>query len=133
MTPLAGFIGFFALTLVLLIAVVATGLLAQRRRHLPLVALSALSLGVTIYFAERLGELYDLEVAGVITPIHLFLAKVATASYLLPIVTGALTLRQPQRRPLHRIAAVLVVVLTVLAAATGLTMVLLAEPLAPTP
>ena len=123
-----GFVGFFALTLVLLVAVVATGLLAQRRRHVPLVVLAAVSLGVTIYYAEQLGELYDLEAAGVITPIHLFIAKVATAAYLLPLISGPMTIKDPTRLPLHRMAAFLVVVLTVLAACTGLTMVLLAEP-----
>jgi hypothetical protein len=129
MTPLAGFVGSFLLTLLLLAGTAVTGFRAQRRRHLPLVFLSLVSLGTTIWFAEKLGEGYDLETAGVITPIHLALAKTATLSYLLPLVTGPITMRRPEFVRWHRISAILVLVLTVLAASTGMTMVLLAEPL----
>ena len=75
MSPTLGFILFLAVTLALLGGVVVTGLQARRATHVKFVIAAVASLGVTIYFAERLGELYDLASAGRITPIHLFLAK----------------------------------------------------------
>jgi hypothetical protein len=129
MTPVVGFPLFLILTVGLLGLVVATGLKGRVRQHLPLVAGAVVSLGVTIFFAEQLGELYDLEAAGRIYPVHVFLAKVATASYLLPIATGAMTLRDRRHRGLHFRFAMLVLALTVLTAVTGTWMLLAAEPL----
>lgn len=129
LNALTGFLVFLALTLALLGVVVVTGLKARRRVHLPAVALAVASLGVTIYYAERLGDGYDLEAAGWIYPVHLTIAKITTAAYLLPVITGIGTLRRPTRRPLHRKVAFLVLGLTVLTAVTGTAMVYLAEPL----
>lgn len=129
MSPATGFVVFLVVTVLLLAGVTATGLLARRRAHLTLVACAVTSLGVTIYFAERLGTLYDLEAAGWITPFHLTLAKVTTVAYLLPIVTGLRLLKDPTRRPLHRRVAFLVLGLTLLTAGTGTWMILAAEPL----
>ena len=126
MSPLAGFILFFVLTLALLGLVVATGLRAQRRRHISFVALSVGALGVTILFALQLGELYDLPAAGIITPIHLTLAKVTTACFLFPIATGIRTIFVPSTRTLHRKLAFLVLGMTVLSALTGTLMMILA-------
>lgn len=123
------FAASLAVTLALLGFVVATGLRAQRRAHLTLVACAVAGLGITIYFAEKLGEGYDLAAAGWVTPLHLTIAKVATAAYLLPVVTGWRTLRDPRFRPWHRRAAYLVLALSVLTAATGTWMVVAAEPL----
>jgi len=129
MTATQGFLVFLAITLALLGGVVHTGFRAQRRKHLPLVAGAVVALGVTIYYAERLGELYDLEAAGMIYPIHLFLAKSTTLSYLLPLIFGPLTIRDRKWLKVHRRIAFLVLFLTVVTAATGTVMVFMAERL----
>ena len=129
MTPPVGFVLFLAVTLALLGAVVATGLRGKRRPHLIFVTLSIASLLTTIYFAEKLGELYDLEAAGMITPVHLAIAKVATVSYLFPIVTGVRLWFGKGNRRLHFWSAMSVLALTVVTALTGTWMVLASTPL----
>jgi len=129
LSPAAGFVLFLLLTLAFIALAVLTGLRALRRAHIPAVAATCASLAVTIFFAERLGELYDLGAAGIVTPIHLTLAKVTTLAYLLPIATGLATIRASRHRKLHRRMAFSVIALTVLTAGTGLTMILLAERL----
>ena len=129
MSPGAGFATFLLLTILILGGVVATGYTARRRTHLTLVGTALASLGATIFFAEKLGQLYDLEVAGLITPVHLFVAKLTVAAYLLPIATGIWTLRDPRKRTLHRRAAFLVLGLTLVTAVTGTWMLLASEPL----
>ncbi len=131
MDAATGFLASFGVTLVLLLGVVWTGFRARRRVHLPLVACTVAMLVVTILFAERLGQHLDIESAGPITPIHLALAKAATLSFLLPLVTGIRTLRNPRGRRLHRYAAFTALVLTVAAAGTGTAMWLLSDPLDP--
>ena len=127
MKPELGFALFFALTLILLGIVVASGLKARMRVHIPAVIGALASLGTAVYFAVELGRVYDLEAAGLITPVHLTLAKIATALYVLPLVTGVLTYRDRSKKRLHLRAAVLVLALTVLAAITG-TWMILASP-----
>ena len=129
MTPLIGFATFLGLTVVLLACVTATGLLAKRKIHLVLVAMTLVSLVAAIIFAERLGRLYDLEAAGAIKPIHLFLAKFTTLAYLLPIITGLKTIKNPTWRPWHRRCAFLILALTVVTAVTGVWMIAAADPL----
>lgn len=129
MTAERGFALFLALTLVLLAAVVWTGLRARRRVHIPCVAATLAALGVTIFFAEQMGEHYDLCAAGLITPVHLWLAKVTTLAYLAPLVTGVLTIRDARWRRRHRVCAFVVLAMTVATAATGTWMVLAAERL----
>jgi hypothetical protein len=129
MTPGVGFVSFLVVTLAFLGGVVASGRAANRKLHFPLVAGAVLSLGVTIYYAEKLGELYNLDAAGSITPIHLMIAKITTVAYLFPLVLGPITVKKPEWLTWHRRAAYLVLALTVLAAATGMTMILLAERL----
>jgi len=129
MSPEQGFLGFLALTLVLLGLVVLTGLRARRRVHLLCVSLALGALGVTIWFAEQVGEHYDLEAAGWITPVHLALAKGTTLLYLLPLVSGVLTWRDARWKPWHRRFAFSVLGLTVLTAVTGTWMLLAAERL----
>jgi hypothetical protein len=124
-----GFSAFLVLTVLLLAGVVATGLKARRRLHIPLVALTLVSLVLTIVFAERLGREYDLASAGVIKPIHLTLAKVTTLAYLLPLATGVRTIFRPTARAWHRRFAFLVLGMTVLTLVTGALMITLAEPL----
>jgi len=129
LSPTVGFVGFLALTLAGLACAVATGLKARRRLHIAAVAASIASLATTIYYAKALGEQFDLESAGVITPIHLTMAKVTTALYLLPIATGITTIFRPAARRWHRRVAFLVLGLTVLTAVTGTTMILMATPI----
>ncbi len=125
-----GFLASLGLTLVLLALVLWTGHHAKLRAHFILVACAVVGLGVTIYFAERLGQYYDLHAAGRIYPVHLLLAKTATASYLLPLGTGLATLRNRKYKPWHRRAAFFTLALTVLAAGTGTWMVVRAPLLA---
>ena len=80
MNPGTGFTVFFLLTLALLAGAVVTGRQARRKLHLPLVFLAVGSLAVAIVFAKDLGQVYDLESAGWITPVHLLVAKIATAA-----------------------------------------------------
>ena len=129
MSPDYGFPLFLVLTVLLLGGVVATGLRGVLPLHLALVALALVSLGVTIFFAKRLGELYDLESAGWITPVHLTVAKLTTAAYLLPITTGVLTLRNRRHRRVHFRCAMAVLAMTLVTTGLGLWMILAAERL----
>lgn len=129
MSPTAGFLASLGLTLVFLGCAVITGYKAKRVWHFSSVGGSVLMLVATIYYALELGELYDLESAGVITPIHLTMAKVNTAAYLLPVVTGIRTLKNPKGRKLHGRVAWSVLILTVFTSATGGLMLLWATPL----
>jgi hypothetical protein len=133
-TPLA-FVLFLVLTLALLGAVVWSGFAGRRRTHLALVIGAVASLGVTIFFAEKLGESYDLATAGRITPIHLFIAKVTTLAYLLPIASGVRLWFRPGGRALHRVLAFTVLAMTLVTALTGTAMVLMSDrkPLAEQP
>ena len=129
MTPVAGFLTFLAVTLAFLGAAVVSGYQAKRKVHLPCVALAVVSLLVTIYYAEQLGEQYDLETAGLMTPVHLFLAKTTTLAYLAPVVTGIRTLRNAGGRKLYGRVAWIVLLMTVITAGTGTAMVLMSDPL----
>lgn len=129
MSPGVGFVVFLVVTLTLLGFVVRTGRAAQRRRHLPLVVLTVIALGTTIYYAEALGDEYDLEAAGWLFPFHLAVAKIAVLLYLLPVVTGIATIRNARWRRRHGLVAWTVLAFTVLTAVTGTAMLLAAEPL----
>ena len=124
-----GFLLSLAVTLVILGGVVYTGKRAMRPRHLVLVARTVASLVVTIVFAERLGEHYDLESAGRLYPFHLAVAKTAVALYLLPIASGIATIRNARYRKLHGRLAYLSILFTVGTAISGTAMLLAAEPL----
>ena len=129
MTPDLGFPLFLVLTVLLLGGVVASGLRGRLRLHLALVASALASLGVAIWYAKQLGNLYDLESAGLVTDVHLALAKLTTAAYLLPLVTGVLTLRDRRHKPLHFKLAMTVLALTLLTTVLGLWMLLAADRL----
>lgn len=129
MSPILGFVLFLVITLSLLGLTVWTGRRARRKPHLCFVACSVSALAVTIYYAEALGETLDLKAAGRIYPVHLFIAKSAVLAYLLPVVSGIRTLRNPQGRKLHGRIAFFVLGLTALTAVTGIWMVLASEPL----
>lgn len=133
MSPDLGFPLFLLTTVALLIGAIVTGLRAKRSMvpHLSFVGSAVASLCLAIYFAVRLGELYDLEPAEPITGLHMGIAKVATISYLGPLITGILALRQrtPKRKRVHLVFALAAVVLTVAATVTGAWMLYLAERL----
>lgn len=131
MSVIQAFVLFFVSTLVALGCAVVTGFKAKRRWHVASVTTVVVMLAVTIYFALKLGDLYDLESAGVITPIHLTLAKITTAAYLLPIAAGVRTIYAPSSRKLHRRLAYLVLTMTVVTAITGTMMILMATPRGP--
>lgn len=124
MSPTTGFVVFLALTLALLAMAVQAGRRARRRRHITLVGCAFAALGATIWYALALGKIYDIRTAGIITPIHLTLAKVTTAAYVLPVVAGIRTLKRPAMRPVHKKLAYLVLAMTVLSAITGTVMIL---------
>ncbi len=124
------FSSFFSLTVVLLMATAWTGKLARRRVHLSLVVCTISSLATTIYYAVQLGDSYNLESAGTIYHVHMFLARLATLSYIAPIVSGIATIRNGRHRALHGKIALMVIVLTVLAACTGVWMIMCAEKIA---
>jgi len=124
-----GFVAFLVVTLALLAGAILAGRRARRRRHLSLVAATFASLGATIYFAERLGEQFDLESAGWLYPFHLAVAKTAVLLYVLPVATGIATLRQARWRRWHARAAWAVVSFTVATAVSGTAMLLAARPL----
>lgn len=127
MSPVAGFVASFGLTLALLAIVVATGLRAARRVHIVAVVGTIGALAWTIHCAYQLGHVYDIHSAGLITPIHLVLAKITTVSLLLPVVTGVRTIYVPSTRKLHRKLAFLALALTVASAVTGTIMIGLAK------
>ena len=129
MSPAIGFLLFLGVTLTGLTGAVITGRAARRKAHFCWVAMAVVSLGLTIYFAEQLGKLYDLEAAGWIYPFHLLLAKVTTGSYLVVIGSGLATIRSSSRRKTHGRIAYSVLVLTVMPASTGTWMILAASPL----
>ena len=120
MTAATGFVLFLVITLVLLGAVVMTGRKSLRRKHLTLVVLAYVGLGLAIYYAELLGEEYDLDSAGLIYPVHLAFAKTTVYAYLLPVITGVMTIKAKCKRTTHGRVAVAVILLTVVTAVTGL-------------
>ncbi len=131
MSPEPVFLGFLGLTVLLLVAVAITGKRKRLRAHVVLVGAAVGSLGAAIYFALRVGQRYDLEAAGSITPIHMTMARVATASYLLPLISGMMTWRDRRYRRWHGRFAVLVIAMTVAATVTGALMLWMA-PRVPT-
>jgi len=124
------FIAFFCLTVVLLLATAWTGKLARRKIHLILVVCTVSGLSITIYYAVQLGLEYDLETAGSIFPVHMFLARLAAFSYIAPVVSGIATIRNGRHRALHGKIAQVVIALTVIAAITGIWMIMAADKIA---
>ena len=129
MNPGVGVCSFLAATLICLTGAVITGRASRRKAHLCIVTLTVPCLALAIYFAEQLGQLYDLEAGGWIYPFHLLVAKVTTASYLVVIGSGLATLKLVSRRKTHARIAYSVLVLTGLTAITGTWMLLAATRL----
>ena len=119
MSAIAGFLTFLILTLAGLGGVFWTGLHRQRRRHIPLVFVTLVFLGLAILYAERLGQTLALDKDGWIWRVHMIFAYTTPVAYLAPILSGFATLRDPGWRGLHGKLAWTVLVLTVLTAVTG--------------
>ena len=132
MDPMIEFVIAFLCTVLALVGVLWTGLRwrIKRRRalHLGLVGVSVCLLVWTIIAALDLGTGYDLDSAGRIYPVHMFLARLATLGLLLPVVTGLVTLRTGKQHRYHRQGALAAFSLIVLAAITGIWMILAATP-----
>mgnify|MGYP003662163601 CR=1 FL=1 len=132
MDPMIEFVLAFLCTVFALAGVLWTGFRwrIKRRRglHLSLVGVSVCLLIWTIIAALDLGTGYDLDSAGRIYPVHMFLARLATAGLVLPVVTGTITLRTGKLHRYHRIGAVTAFGLVVMAATTGIWMILAAAP-----
>ena len=129
MTASVGFTSFLILTSFCIALVVLTGVRGRRKSHFSLVACLLVLLGMTVFYAEKLGEEYNLETAGMITPIHLTLAKATVLSYLLPLISGFMTLRDIRKKALHFKLAMFVIAMTTVTFVTGLMMILSAEPI----
>lgn len=127
MTPTIGFVGSLIVTLACLGVAVVTGYKAKRKVHLTSVLGAVVMLVLTIYYAIELGKLYDLHYDSTITKVHLNVAKVNTAAYLLPALTGIRTLKNPAGRKLHGRVAWAVLLLTVFTAVTGIIMLMRAD------
>lgn len=127
--PEIGFVTALLLTVAFLVGVIVTGKTRRMRAHVAFVTLAVCGLGVAVYFALRTGELYDLEAAGRITPIHLNLARTTTFLYLWPLVTGPLVWSGRLGPRIHRTGAWLVIALTLASTVTGVWMLLGAERL----
>ncbi|MEZ6016265.1 MAG: hypothetical protein R3F49_14190 [Planctomycetota bacterium] len=126
MNPEVAFLGLLCATVGFLGLAAWTGRQRRIRPHLVCVACAILGLGGAISFALQVGERYDLAAAGLITPVHLTLARVATATYLGPLITGPLVLAGRLRGRWHHRLAWLAFGLTIAATVTGAWMLLAA-------
>lgn len=129
MNPEVGFLALLAATVAALTLAAWTGRRRRIRPHLVCVACALGCLVGAIAFALEVGERYDLAAAGDITPVHLTLARVATASYLGPLVTGPLVLAGKLRGRVHHRLAWFAFAMTVAATVTGAWMLLAAPRL----
>jgi hypothetical protein len=129
MDPVSAFLTALVTTVVFLASAAVMGRRRRIKPHVLLVGCAVLSLGVAIVFALRVGELYDLEAAGAITPIHLNLARITTATYLWPLATGPLAAKGKVSPRVHRTGAYVAITLTLAATVTGALMLMGAEPL----
>jgi hypothetical protein len=131
LSPTHGFVVCFALTLVSLGLAVWAAHGHRRRTHVMFVGCAVAMLGVTIVYALQMGKVYDLRTAGIITPIHLTLAKITTAAFLVPIVLGWRAWKNGGMLPLHKKLAWIVLAMTVLCAITGTIMILRSQKFVP--
>lgn len=131
MGPVTGFVTCLLVTVAFLAAAAWTGRLRRIRAHVFMVGCSLASLATAIVFALRVGEIYDLEAAGAITPIHLNLARLTTVVYLWPLVTGPLAAKGKVSARVHHAGAYVALGMTVAATVTGVMMLLGAEPIEP--
>ena len=127
MSPEYGFLGALLGTVAMLVGATITGRKRKIPVHIAFVTAAVTGLGIAIFFALKVGDIYDLEKAGMITPIHLALARVTTATYLWPLVTGPLVLRGKVRPRIHHFGAYMALFLTLASTITGMMMLYGAE------
>ena len=127
--PEIGFLASLLATVAFLLLAAVAGRRRRIRVHVSFVACAVLGLGTAVYFALKTGELYALDSAGAITPIHLPLARVTTLFYLWPLITGPLAWKRRSSPRIHRAGAWTVLALTLAATGTGIAMLLSAERL----
>ena len=129
MSPLLTFVLAFGLTLAALVVTLVTGLRwrVKRRRalHIGSVVVALGCFVWTVAVAYRLGKLYDLPAAGWIYPVHMFLARSATLCLLLPTISGIAILMGSGGHARHRKLAFFTFAMVVLAAVTGVWMLLM--------
>jgi hypothetical protein len=123
------FIVLLLCTVASLGAAVFMGITRRVRVHIPLVLLTLVFLGLTIWQALALGARYDLEGTGAIYPVHRLIARVTTFSLLLPLGAGVAALLNRSRETLHRRLAWIALALVVVTAITGVVLIWRAEPL----
>jgi hypothetical protein len=110
------------LTLILLTCLAIAGLKGKRRRHVTLFFPTAAFLLVTVYLAEKLGEIYRFSPR--VLSLHVPLAA-SCLLMLLPVIgTGIWRYRRPARMWPHRCAVIVFLILAFLAMATGILLVL---------
>jgi hypothetical protein len=116
-------------TVVFLTVVVVTGLRGRITVHIPCVLATLVSLVIAIVYALELGKIYDLPGTGAIFTVHMAVAKLAAASYVLPVITGIRTLKSRVHRRTHFRAAMFVLAMTAAASITGTWMLVAAQKL----
>lgn len=125
-TLLAVFIASLLVTVVLLVASIWTGVKRRRKAHLKVVAVTVVSLTISIVLAELYGRRFTFE-AG-IRDTHLLIAKFTTFFILAPAITGVLSLKRPGPHPWHGKSVVLFLLAVVVTVVTGTMMMLTGEP-----
>jgi len=120
------FLGWFAVTVVLLLAALVAGRRRARRTHVAFVAGTVLALGATIVQAERMGR--GLAFDPTLFRIHMVLAFTTLGVVALQAVLGLRAWRRPEARRAHGIGAVAFLVLVVLTTVAGTLMWRSARP-----
>lgn len=129
MTAGAGFVLMLLCTVATLSAAVFMGVTGRLRIHVPLVLVTVVFLGLTIWRALALGAAYDLAKTGAIYPVHRLMARVTTLALLLPVGAGVAAMLNRSRKTLHRRLALLALVLIAITTITGVIMMWRAQPL----
>ncbi len=110
----------FVVTVVLMVAALATGWTRRRKLHLWLGPLTMVALTITIVLTEELMRRYEFPADTMRT--HLWFAKAGGLLALPVIVTGVWLWRRPSARVWHRIAVLVWLVSVLVATGTGLWM-----------
>lgn len=121
---------FFALTLAGLGTALWMGLRRRRRAHLRFAPVALVLLGVTIFFAERMGRARVFPAEQM--RIHLWFAKSA-ALLVLPVLASGIVLARrpgpaPRARRAHRVCVALFLLAAVVATGTGIWVFSLSRP-----
>jgi hypothetical protein len=114
---LALFLGTYAATGVTLFAAMFLGHKGRVKAHIGAILVFLALFGVTIYFADQTGHVYELDARW--KAIHLPLAYLATGATLLPLATGFLHWRGKTGLFLHKVGIALFLLPFVAASVTG--------------